>query len=440
MISKNIKDVLNKRIAFENALNQFKYRDEVPIGALCSYSINRWTRNHNVISRTLFIRNLLFFFSKTLKKIKIKMSMRLYLLPNQEARTLRIFEPIKQSEDDHNSQFLTINKFQDGASFFVFITSLFYTLWTLKTFTDVLKKAISQTFVGHNKSSTPLVLIYILQCIQYDMAKSILKKNKTVSILVDLDRSYFGAPIILAAQYLKIHNATLVYGSVFPPYLFVPVIADKIYCWGTIHTQLFSEFSNKKTEYIITGSIASAKKEPKQHAVVKNKITFISQNFTDTQYIVIDKLGTITQQLANANIEIYVKAHPADDYKKLKNACLKNNLKLFGENITLDQCVHETYVFLVISSTFVFDALGYNIPVIFFNTETGQEDLAYLFKNKGNAIVVHDEIEFLKTVTDKTLTANRFNLADMRKFYLQYIDDFGVDAAKNLVDNIKMNT
>jgi hypothetical protein len=72
-----------------------------------------------------------------------------------------------------------------------------------------------------------------------------LDRLKPRAILTEFDRNRFASCLILAAVQRGIPTATLVHGTINPPYGYTPVLADRIFAWGEIQRrQLLSMGTN----------------------------------------------------------------------------------------------------------------------------------------------------------------------------------------------------
>lgn len=436
MLSAETESFLRERILFEKTLNNYSYRNEVASGQLMSHSLNRWFRNQQFISFFGFLKNIVWIFYISFKKNMILSNRRLYLLPNNEERTKRLFNPIQDIEDNEYSQFTIINNFYKGSNWLCLFKSIYGILSSLPKFYKQLSLTKKQYPI--KKPVTSLVFMYILQCLKYDIAKDKIKRIGVKSILVDLDRSVFGAPIVLAAKNLGITNATLVHGSVLPPFLYVPVIADNIFCWGEFHKTLFSSFSTNPVNYINSGSLASKKVVEKSYSIDLKNLTFVSQNFSSNeQYDVIKRLGKISKNLNEYGFNVSVKAHPADDYNRMFQICNESNIVLLDKKVTLEESINLTSVFLIISSTFVFDAIGAGCPVIFYDTNTGQSELSLLFKNQADALVVENENQLFDELVDFENQKTNYRFKKLKQFYTNYISNFSEESAKVVVNKLK---
>lgn len=435
MLSAKTHSLLVDRIEFEAALNSFAYDNSVGLGELCSHVVNRWFQEKNIVTNLGCFKSLVWTLRQSLKPRVLKSNKILYLLPNQEERTLRQYAQLEDKADISTSQFLVINDFYRFSFLIIFVKWFI----NLPRFILRIKRVLNsdnanKALNGRALRTNSLIFPCSIQILRYKIAKYILKASHCKAVLVDLDRSSFGTPIILAARNLGISNATLVHGSVFPPYHYVPVLADKIFCWGGIHVDLFKKYTKKSVQYIVSGSLASAQNGELGDDKSDKLVSLVSQNFSDDlQYSIIKQLASISKNLSNKGIKLAVKGHPADDYKRLSKVCEDSRIYLFPKSTNLNQCINSTRVFIIVSSAFAFDALGYGIPIIFMPGKEEQSDLANLFHQEGNALVASNEQQLEDFLLDENLNKASYNLQDLKEFYTRYILRFGSEAAEVIV-------
>ena len=430
----------SNRIRTEQRLNDLKYLGQVPVGSLCCHAINRWCNNQDSYSFRSFIAALIKLLLSSLKLRKTRQIQGiLFLQTNNSDRIMRMFDPFR------NCKGSLTNNFTLSREFYQSICPIHVFIWMSDMLANFIyyKRKIDQILKESNSKSSRAQIYYAftLQTLKYTVASKTLVKSEVRSILVDLDRAADASPVILAARLLKIKTGTLVHGSIFPPNLYVPVLANKVYCWGNIHRDYLRNFSSKDVKFIITGNTAYDRHIENNNIINEGRknfvLTFVSANYSDlAQYKVVEFLGRIN--LPNY-WSIRLRAHPAEDYVNLAIASKSNNLQVFDKSQTVEECINQTDLFIVIDSNFVFDALSFGKPTIFYASDSDHSDLPKLFEVYSNAVMIRNEIEMEKLLNRmKSLTAiyEESNYTELSLFYRQYCEDFGESAARKIYRDI----
>ena len=219
------------------------------------------------------------------------------------------------------------------------------------------------------------------------------------------------------------------------------MLANNIYCWGPLQREYLDRFSSKQTKFIISGNTAykTASYTKTKYSVPPKDfvLTIVSANYFDkTQYNVLDFLGRISLP---KNWSIRVRAHPAEDFLNLAIESSKYNIQIFDNNQTVEECINQTDLFLVVDSNFVFDAINCGKPTVFYAAEKNHSDLPKLFEIHSNARMIQTEADLeglLLRMINYEKIYEESNFESLRAFFKEYCSDFGESAARRIYNDV----
>ncbi len=397
--------ILEKRIAVERFLNQGTYRT-APLGSLCSHTLNRMVIRNSRMPVLRILQEWIWVISRVFTSGIQKRVRCMLLLPNLTERGKAQLNPVHQLMQPGETVLLLISELYRGA------TLRSYGRWFLKTTASLpgyirLLKACNREYRCLRFTDRVLLLqVFLLQTLRYEIAHQRLKQLMPQKLVVDLDRGYFQAPLVLAGNHLGIETITLVHGIIFPPYLYVPVIARTVFCWGRFHEQFFRPYNDPAVQYVITGNpafreaaqsreqsgclaVTSRLKHPRQRVV-----TCVSQNFSDqAQYGMISAFCRSVAQMGDDWLGV-VKAHPADKTEQL-HALLRDypGVVLLDKSVSLEAVMETSDMFMVVNSNVAFDAVLAGKPVFFWHIDEERSGLAGIFAEEAGAVIVKNETE-----------------------------------------------
>ncbi len=424
---------------FESELNDLSLTIDVKAGHLCCHGLTRWIMKRKGYTFKSFVGQL-FWFLKRIGKTQINDFTHLMIASTNEKRFINLFSPILD-HDKYSHKLIFSNSFYQGIHLRVFlkwVVSIMPDAWKFMKTIRHMKSANSRTL---NLKNIEMLYVYTIQSLKFLVAKDFLKKNEITSILVDFDRSANISPLMLAAKKAGVKTATLVHGSVLPPYLFLPVLANTMYCWGNIQKELFGDLVSDPTSYIISGRTDGLN----THQIKPKKIdedsklimTFISSNYSDkAQFEVIRRIGQIK---IPSHWEICVRAHQAEDISLLQSICDVARVKLLDIKESLMQCFENSDVIMVIDSTVCFDAIKIGIPVLFWAMDDNHIDLPNLFEAKAEAVVVKQVNDLEHVLTGNHSQSDlKVNLRyeKLLKFNREYITYEGEEAALRILEHM----
>jgi len=397
--------ILEKRIAVEQFLNRGTYRT-APLGSLCSHTINRMVIRGSRQSALRILRDWSWLLSRVFTSRKAATTRCLLLLPNLTERGTAQFRPVKRLLQSGEGCLQLISDFYKGAAPVVYGRWLLITLGALPGYIRLLADCNREFTCFSFGSRMSLLQVILLQTLRFELALGRLSKSRPQKLVVDLDRGYFQAPVVLAGNQLGIETITFVHGIIFPPYLYVPVIARSVFCWGSYHEQFFRDYNNPSVRYMITGNPAF--RDQRAHAArsgdagifsrklrtQQRVITCVSQNFSDeAQYRMISAFCRCMTALGNDWLGV-VRAHPADNMIHL-SSLLKDypTVLLSDKSVPLEQVLEDTDLFMVVNSNVAFDAVLAGKPVFFWHIDEERAGLARIFSREAGALVVKTEAE-----------------------------------------------
>lgn len=395
--------LLEQRIAVEEFLNGHSYRG-APLGSLCAHTLNRLVIRNLGVSAGRILGDWAWLLSRLFTWRRPLKAAILMLQPNLTQRGTAQFTPVERLMQPGEAAFQLISDVYRGAAFGTFAGWLIRSVIALPGYFRLLSHCnrVSGCFPFRRRMS--LLQVILLQTLRYDFALHRLRYSPVKKIVVDLDRGYFQAPVVLAANQLGRESITLVHGIIFPPYLYVPVIARRVFCWGHFHEQFFRRYSAPSVQYSITGNPAFRDKQkqeasPDCPAVSLRKkhpgqrvVTCVSQNFSDqAQYNMISAFCRSVTGAGGAWLGV-VKAHPADKAEHLEQLLQPfPQVVLLGREAPLEQVIGITDLFLVVNSNVAFDAVLAGKPVCFWHIDDERNGLACLFTKEAAAVQVKDE-------------------------------------------------
>ena len=436
--------ILEKRIAIERFLNRGTYR-AAPLGSLCSHTLNRMVIRNSRMPALRIVQDWFWVMSRVFTSAKKWSARCLLLLPNLTERGKAQLKPVHQLMQPGETALILISELYRGAS------PLSYGRWFLKAVSALpgyirLLKACNREFSCFRYTDRVLLLqVILLQSLRYEIAHQRLKQLRPQQLVVDLDRGYFQAPLVLAGNHLGVETITMVHGIIFPPYLYVPVIARTVFCWGRFHEQFFRPYNDPSVQYVITGNPAfrdaSDTPEKSGSAAVTSRlqhprqrvVTCVSQNFSDqAQYAMISSFCRCVAELGDDWLGV-VKAHPADKTEQL-HALLRDypGVVLLDKSVSLEEVMQVTDLFMVVNSNVAFDAVLAGKPVFFWHIDEERSGLAGIFSAEAGAVMVKNETELtglLRRCSDKGID-REIHAGSLASFAGAFCAHTGVAAAR----------
>ncbi len=303
---------------------------------------------------------------------------------------------------------------------------------------------------GLDPLSVPMLRVRLLiQSQRVSGYRHLLEVLRPKAILTEFDRNIYSSCLVLAAKSLGIPTATLVHGTINPPYGYNPVLADRIFAWGELQRDQLLGLKTPPEKIRLTGFARVQRPEPKDVAAIKQAAGLPSDKpvvLLATNPIEPKAHERLITTYCNAfagrkDVTVVVRTHPAEGENAWE--AYRDRFPFvypFGRG---DQSVEDslamTDVFVCNNTGMSMDALLHGVPVVLLDVPgsslLSNQDLAAA----GVAQVTQTADELASTV-DEILNApdRAAALAEKREAYLKsmYVamgDEAATLAAKELL-------
>ena len=192
-------------------------------------------------------------------------------------------------------------------------------------------------------------------------------------VIVDFDRTFPIAPLILAAKARNIKTITLVHGSL-SSYGYTPILADEIWCWGRFQKEQLLDLNVCNSAIKIVGNPAIFKINKSYDFKNDNATKYFKNQNLFTLGIVLTRKNSeylkfileVRDKLNDSPINFLIKKHPFIDIKEElsieKEIAL--NLKIFNNDLNDNYCFYHNCDLLITSgSSMTFEAIINDTPV-----------------------------------------------------------------------------
>jgi hypothetical protein len=195
-----------------------------------------------------------------------------------------------------------------------------------------------------------------------------LERCRPVAIVTDYDRARLSSCLVLAARSLGIPTFSLQHGVLGQgTAAYVPVIADRMFCWGELHRQVMSEAGQDPAKLVIGGCPRLTRDLPAQSQEVRNRLKIDASRrivMLGTSPISRDERLRITE-LFCAGMELLgnatglVRLHPSEKLETYAETIRRHPTIHFLDNCrtTLDEALSAADVVAVQNSGLGGDAL-----------------------------------------------------------------------------------
>ncbi len=274
----------------------------------------------------------------------------------------------------------------------------------------------------------------------------LLQRTNPKVIITDHDRQTLNAALIIQGKILQIPTYTFIHGGTIPIANFVPLVADKILCWGKLHQNQFHEFGIPINRLPIVGNCQLEIPEtiPPNKT---NQVVFVA-NPLEKQ----DKLKLATyfcEAVVNVNktrpIQGIIKLHPSEtisDYQFLGK--MYPTIKILtSKEISNADTFLQTDLFVSHNSTMGFEALIKNKKVIilnpadvFFHIGIGKEMI-----EKGGCLEAKNSSELSRCILSEIKNIEEQIPNTKAAEYIDaYCSYFGEDSAKKVFELINQHS
>jgi hypothetical protein len=273
---------------------------------------------------------------------------------------------------------------------------------------------------------------------------------KPSSILIDCDRSSIGACLVLSARLYGIPTFTLVHGVLNERAVgYVPVLADRAFCWGEMQRRQFLAESEPSNKLIVAGcprltrdlAVTQSDARKRLGLAVDKPVVMFGTTMTNKQVrldmaelfcAAIEKVGGI------AGI---VRLHPADRLDVYESTARLHPNVRFSENgiATLDEALAATDLVVVPNSGLGSDALVKRRLAIILDMP-GQRlgHGADLIQQAGCPRVTNaNELAAAIRSLLSDESERQSHVAVAERYVQDFCAAFGEDAARNLAAEVK---
>ena len=195
-------------------------------------------------------------------------------------------------------------------------------------------------------------------------------KIKPKYILTDFDRGRYNNCVVVTGNKLAIPTYSFIHGSTEPPTGFIPILANKLLCWGEIQVKQFASLGIKPERLPIVGNgkIPSPPHSIKKHGHNSLNICFAGNNIAMNERLALFNLiGDATRKINH--IDYIMKIHPAEekiDYQSVQD--INSHIKIIeSKELSNKSLFEKTDLLLVHNSTIMIEAIAHGVPVLIIN-------------------------------------------------------------------------
>ncbi len=271
------------------------------------------------------------------------------------------------------------------------------------------------------------------------------------AILTEFDRNRNASCLILAAIHHGVPTATLVHGTINPPYGYNPVLADRILVWGEVQRRQLLDLGTDPDKIRLTGFARVQRSEPRDTASIKQSVGLSPAKpvvMLATNPIEVSARELLIATYCDAfagrdDLNIIVRTHPAEG----ENAWGKEYrerypyVRAFGRgDQTVEDALAMTDVFVCNNTGMSMDALLHDTPVVLLDVP-GSSLLSNQELADEGAAEVATTPETLVGAVETVLKAGKIadRLKEKREAYIKSMyhatgDDAAVNTAKELLE------
>jgi hypothetical protein len=443
----------NDRVKLEERLNNLKFND-LPVGSLLAYPLMQavqWTANTGKKRASAKFK----FFLNFLKGSNIKYPVnKVWIVPvDTSERITDLMMPVIRSLDE--SSFLVTQPLKGFPDInFPIIPKLNFSQWyrwfaEYRRVFPLFKKFIHEELPAYLTQShllSNLSLEFIIQTQRAVLYEDIVKASKPAAILVDFDRQYVNSVLTVVGNKHKVRTFTLIHGSTYPPYGYLPVIAQKCLCWGMLQKNQFEKYGTQDGKMVIagnpkfTGSFNISREEAKRKLNVEkyNKIAVWGNNPLHKN-VHLDLVKDFVESFQYSDCLPVIKLHPVDSkedfIKAIDPSC---NYLVIQNEYMLDEILSVTDILFTHSSTIAVDAIVKKIPVAIYNPIDMDAGIGNILRDEGNTpyITSKDSLNtFMQECAVSDISAMDF-MADQAQFLENFCAYLGEDSARVIVRNL----
>lgn len=315
---------------------------------------------------------------------------------------------------------------------------------------------VKKEFKNWNVECDGLIIFNTLlgQLFKLNTCINIFEGSSYKLVVCDFDRNDLTNHFVLAAKKFKIKTISLLHGAIYPPYGYVPLLVDEIWCWGSLQKQLLEAMNVESKKICIVGNPVAERSFNESDYIEKLKEEYDLQGKIVIG-IALNAIGFDNNQklvnfLLNSSDEfqafvIFVKLYPSMTVKDLSTEVIENSRIRIFEHRKYSNEIYFGLCDLLFSrgSSLSYDAIINDLPVAMI-------DLDDMESNKGNMEVmveyggcpifgsVDKLIPFFKAFADNISEGKRVLLESQKKFVSEtYYYKIGQDAIEEITSRIK---
>ncbi|MBN38066.1 MAG: hypothetical protein CMI29_06315 [Opitutae bacterium] len=198
-------------------------------------------------------------------------------------------------------------------------------------------------------------------------------------IVVESDRYSLTSPLVVAANSLNIPTYTMMHGAVNYGFAYLPLLADKLLCWGRQQKQMLVKFGADEERIAITGAPQSSNLIKGSKAEIKEKLSLKSN-----QRVIVLATNPMSPEQRAGLLNIFcsviegneswkgvVRLHPSEPIELYSSLIGKYKDILFDKNqiLEFDETLAVADLVCVYNSAFGLDALFKGVPVSVINVD-----------------------------------------------------------------------
>jgi len=407
-MKRNDKDYLLALKDIEHVLNELSFK-QIPIGSLLAkYFSILYLRNNgvysskkNIIESIKYSLSLFKFILLGLFRKKTVTVTNNHILFNKLANRPHLQRMIDPLVAEYKSKCLIYTPSKENQiKPYNFVSRVYFRSFFLIAKNLTLNfKQIKQTFYEKQVVINSWELLYTIfvQLIHADNWIRFFEQNKIKLVVVDFDRDYRTSPMVLAAKQANVKTITLVHGVLNPPFAYVPVLADYIFCWGNYQKKQLISYGVPEDKIVITGNPIAEDNKSEKEENGKNKSLTIGIGLNpmpDKKNLEI--LKYLWSNQFSDNVDWVIKLHPAMKKEKWDSLIPKRKVKVFDSlEITNENFFKKIDLLFISNSGLGFEAISANVPVWVFRVSKGKSGNDGVMINEANAPDVSNENVFL---------------------------------------------
>jgi len=279
--------------------------------------------------------------------------------------------------------------------------------------------------------------------------RQLLEALRPAAVLTEYDRSARWSCLVLAARSLRIPTFTLQHGVLADgAFGYVPLLADRIFCWGELHRQTFLQAGEDPRKLLLGGCPRLTRDIAADPASVRSRLGLDPRRAVvvlGTSPIDPQDRARLTEVFCNGmnllgNAVGIVRLHPSEKLDTCSEAMRRYPGIHFVENrqMTLDEAMAAADIIVVHNSGFGSDALVKRRPVAIIDVPGS---------TLGHGSVLAEQAGCPKAVTAEELAAvldRTLHDADYRaqlsaaaeRFVGRFCAYFGEDSARRIAEGI----